>query len=241
MTMVRCCPLERMTISPYPLSRSRGFSLVELLMVIAIIAILAAILIPVTSSIRKQGYVTHNLANLRALQAANILYAQENDGSFVPVGAFNENGSYGSFWYQRDDFVVEYLEIPDPSDWPENRLSPLATQRNPAGELYISRSYGYNFTELGAYGVANTSRVATINTVADPAQTLAFADALDWQIQMSGANRYVSEEADVNVNQNNAIAYRYDGAAGVVYFDGHTAMLKRADVVDNEKLWLIRE
>jgi len=58
---------------------SRGFTLVELLVVISIIALLMSILMPALSGAREHGKRVHCLANLRSLTQSWVMYAFEND------------------------------------------------------------------------------------------------------------------------------------------------------------------
>ena len=71
--------------------RSQGFTLVELLVVIGIIAVLVAILLPALRGARDSGQRVACLSNLRQLGSAFIAYAGEHKGSFP----------YHEFWYNQ--------------------------------------------------------------------------------------------------------------------------------------------
>ena len=63
----------------------RGFTLLELLVVMAIIGALAALILSAVRKVREQGDTTRCLANLRQLVAANLAYANDHDGRFCPA------------------------------------------------------------------------------------------------------------------------------------------------------------
>jgi prepilin-type N-terminal cleavage/methylation domain-containing protein len=83
------------------MDRRNGFTLIELLVVIAIIAILMAVLMPALKRSREQGQRAACLSNLKQLQLAWILYADENDDKIVNCEAGPEDswrGEYGPPW-----------------------------------------------------------------------------------------------------------------------------------------------
>ena len=61
-----------------PASRSHGFTLVELLVVIGIIAVLIGILLPVVNSVRSRALVTVCQSNLRQIYTCLTLYGNDN-------------------------------------------------------------------------------------------------------------------------------------------------------------------
>lgn len=93
-----------------------GFTLIELLTVIAIIAVLAAILIPVASGVRAKSYETKCRNNLRQIGVALHLYLQDHKQQFPGplTGAqptFYKEGITSAMAYH----LASYLELPAPT------------------------------------------------------------------------------------------------------------------------------
>jgi prepilin-type processing-associated H-X9-DG protein/prepilin-type N-terminal cleavage/methylation domain-containing protein len=63
-----------------PVARMAAFTLIELLTVISIISILAALLFPAISSVRQGGYQCQCVSNLRQIGGAFNSYASDNKG-----------------------------------------------------------------------------------------------------------------------------------------------------------------
>ncbi len=64
--------------------RRPAFTLVELLAVVAIVGVLAAILVPVTRAVRLSARASVSASNLRQLAAATHAYIADNKGVFPP-------------------------------------------------------------------------------------------------------------------------------------------------------------
>ena len=68
----------------YKKNKLRGFTLVELLVVISIIALLMAILVPALNRVRGHAKATACRSNIRELGQCALMYTNENDYKFFP-------------------------------------------------------------------------------------------------------------------------------------------------------------
>jgi prepilin-type N-terminal cleavage/methylation domain-containing protein/prepilin-type processing-associated H-X9-DG protein len=89
---------------------SRGFSLVELLTVVSIISILAALLFPVFSSAKNSAKKVQCMSNMKQLGIGMRLYADDNDGG-MPESMHTTFGNRQRAWVNQLSPYVKVNEI----------------------------------------------------------------------------------------------------------------------------------
>lgn len=119
----------------------RAFTLVEILVVLGILTLLAAIIFPVFNAVRRRSYQVTCASNLKQLGLAVALYTQDNDGLFPRGG--DPLDLHSDYWHDAAEGVYE---------WQMEQLPPLTYILRP----YIKNSKlwacpadrGFDFEEI---------------------------------------------------------------------------------------------
>jgi prepilin-type N-terminal cleavage/methylation domain-containing protein/prepilin-type processing-associated H-X9-DG protein len=161
----------------------RAFTLVELLVVIAVVAMLAGLLVPALRSVRQGARASACQANIRSLQRGHLAYAESNRGwmadARLPHGGADQ-GSTESFVdtllpFLDDQAAVMRSPLDASPHWPAD----LGGQGVPvpgSGGRFRRTSYGMNnhlAREFSAWGALDPARVTDrISLIPCPACTV---------------------------------------------------------------------
>jgi prepilin-type N-terminal cleavage/methylation domain-containing protein/prepilin-type processing-associated H-X9-DG protein len=163
-----------------------GFSLIELLIVIAIIALLAAMLLPALSTAKEAGRMARCQSNLHQIGLGLMMYVDENHA--YPVCTFDQDGFMVplGFWHER---LRPYTR----NDWTNNLyLCPsykgLTLQGSDIADPLGSYGYNANGTQfafspfgLGGYLTepdnSDSAVVIRESAVTKPSEMIAMGDA----------------------------------------------------------------
>ncbi len=229
-----------------------GFTMVELLVVIAIIGILAAILLPVLARARQEARSVQCVNNLRQIYLANTMYADENNGRYVPAASdLDANGGGLVRWHgarktTQEDFdpmqgpLAEYL--------PDKRIKECPVffefrERENGANAFESGTggYGYNAAYIGSTSYAedfpDCLRHGTLDArVRLPSETIMFVDAAFAQDNYVVEYSFIEPPffASPEFPRGNpewgyaspSIHFRHNGRANVLWADGHVSSEK---------------
>lgn len=212
--------------------RRRAFTLIELLLVIAIIAILAAMLLPTLARSKATAQRIKCVSNLHQLGLATQMYWDDNAGNcFRYTGGFTNGGQL--FWF---GWLGPGAEGERPFDATTGALFPYLQGRGV--ELCPSLNYALAQFKLKAKGAAYGygynlhlgQSPGKISKLARPSDTTLLADAAQvntFQPPASSENPMLEEFYYMSTNRNEATThFRHAQKASVVFCDGHVAMEK---------------
>ena len=210
----------------------RGFTLVELLVVISLIVVLAALTLVTLGKIRKSARSTRCMGNLRQIYLASQSYSQDHNGLVLP--GESRNGSTHLFWHWllRPEFggTSVYDDKVDPSF--------RCLEIKPGTPNFWAWGYGAN-SRPGMEGASTSGMQGSYNAeqvnlttpttwqrsfrqteITHASRRLFICDAKEWQVTASASGDSKWPDYDRHG----------DGKCNVLFFDGHIGALNKVEV-----------
>lgn len=221
--------------------RPRGFTLVELLVVIGIIALLIGILLPTLGRAREASKTIKCLANLRTLGQATTMFSAANKGSLpYPTTGLGED----SLWFNALD---PYLAKAKNFDATQSGVASTRTytrfkqcevydtfngdelDTGTGGKLYQNKTKQYARTYKMNSHLRNNGRasgdnsMAKVNWVKETARTVYLGDGVSLDLTGEIENQFESGQFSFEVNDKTQAspAIRHQGGANLLFIDGH--------------------
>lgn len=223
----------RQGTSPHTNSEKVGFTLIEMLVVIAIVAVLAALLFPALQTVLARGKNAACLGKLRSISVALHQYIADNSGLLIPYASMN---GATFFWF---DALDPYMGFNDdtnnssrlqPRDWQLCPAKPVKPSGAPNSRQVVG--YGWNYRQFGnsksdeASGKGNR-RLAEVRM---PAQTIIIADSMDVP-DAQGQIPPISQNRLLYNWKKDMLATRHSGRGNYLMLDGHIVPFKPEEVV----------
>ncbi|MDD2709296.1 MAG: prepilin-type N-terminal cleavage/methylation domain-containing protein [Verrucomicrobiae bacterium] len=186
---------------------ARGFTLTELLVVMVIVSMLAAMLLPAVKAVREQGRSAACVNNLRQMGNAFFMYLQDNDETVMGRG----DNAHPPFWFNALKPCLN------------NNTNVFRCLSNPNHQFNFScLSYGYNIYIQG--NSADVTLFIRHSSISKPAAKYFLMDS-DGD---KSVDYLVSSALPPNIE---SVGTRHKNGANVLFFDGHVNWFSAADLV----------
>jgi prepilin-type processing-associated H-X9-DG protein len=210
-------------------ARSRGFTLVEILVVVGIVMVLVGLVLPVIVYARGSARRTQCLSNLRQMAVAVEVYCTSSMGSYPPAytrGTVNGQPAYMEWDYTQvggkiiPGIVFEGKEVGKILQCPEYRKTTPAT--------HLFTGYNYNTSYIGHGERESIPFPAMTFDVKNPSGTALFGEG---QYE-GGANKFMRAplpnpgDESFSGRYAGTQGFRHQGMTNVVFADGHAESLK---------------
>lgn len=225
-----------------------GFTLLELIVVMAIIAVLLSLGLPALSGIARRGRVAECLNNLRTLQRAHWSYMGDHKSRFIDAGLPHHSlGNQEVAWINT---LAEYYEnenvIRSPIDesphWPAEKGGKNIPVPG-TSDIFRRTSYGLNnyLTQYSPTLAMPGERAERLTAVRNPASTvhflmMVFTDANGFcgadhiHVENWGPDKPGGAARHIQTNAVGGIEAAWTSRANYGFLDGHAEALQFADV-----------
>ena len=229
---------------------NRGFTLIDLLVVVAIISLLAAILFPVFARARENARRASCMSNLKQIGLGFMMYVQDYDERFPMAYYYSNpadwcngggqtqtdstkpghlfvvsNGCKSGHWITFQDVIYPYTKSV------QVFVCPSATYGQNDGSLQLSYGYNRKISKIGS---------PTPVALADVREASKLVMILDYNTQWNlypNGNDYSDWAKQQNPSASVIRIWPHLGGGNIGYADGHVKWSKKGALLTREDVW----
>ena len=204
-----------------------AFTLIELLTVVAVIGILAAIAIPAIGKVRQKAHASEAVSNIRQIGMAAFMYANDNKGVIPGHGKNADDNRVAAYLEGR---LFPYIENRAVTSWEdlertyEQLVDPAVPEVNIKDGSY-TQAFNNLFSQRPLNGSDRMQPGRRLNEFEDPGEVLYAVTGTVEFYTLQGKNPAMLELPSDNWRW--GIYYIHEGGTATpgVFLDGHAEML----------------
>ena len=215
-------------------SLTKAFTLIELIIVVIVIAILAALFLPVLGTVLENARTTKCVSNLHQIGTGMLSFANDHNGSFPESGAIIEwgkvdaappGGSGQASWMEQ---LAVYMNLSV-----NNAGTTTNDPQNAAGDSIFTcpssrlaktadKYYSYFNGAHAAYAVSQANGAVKQQLINYPSKQILSGDITDWP---DGDGLLDADKDDYTQNPFDIQSTFHRGKVNILFADGHIATL----------------
>ncbi len=203
--------------APHRFGSSSGLTQIELLVVVAIIGVLAALMLPAINATRKSAQAATCLNNLKQVGGALLRFATDHQGRLLPSKLSDEVRERETAtpkpiaYWDRRLYNEGYLPGPmeDDARLHPTLFCPSLTPNGPPAKLHES----YGLRDWRGTKIKNGEYIRLVN-IPNPSRFFLLADS----ISISSGEQWYTIQSE---GGNNGVHLRHYGKANTFFADGH--------------------